>query len=410
MKYFYVNLKKAFRVFPFALVIAIILFGGLCMAFGALVSAEENSDENQKYYLGIVGEEENSIFNIGISVLQNLDSSQLAIDIKRMDQKQAESALKSGEIAAYAILPDGFMDDALKGNIKSITYVSNPNSIGLDSMFREELTAVISDILASSMQGVYGMNNVIREDYPEIANAEMNSLSLKYTEYIVKKSNMYAVEELGVADRLTFAQYMFCSISVIFICLFLIPFARLYIKNDNALVKLLYSKNHSSPKQVLSEYLSLFLSVLAVFFTIFSVFLLSAQMLGSQNLTGILEQIHPVRFSLHTVAVLFTVTAMAYAVFELSKSLTGGLLAYFFMTIALCYVSGCIYPIYSLPPTLQTISAFLPTGIARSHLAFGMTGESDPLGLLALLCYAVLFMGVSVFARHMKITAKGANV
>ena len=71
----------------------------------------------------------------------------------------------------------------------------------------------------------------------------------------------------------------------------------------------------------------------------------------------------------------------------------------FFLSTALCFVSGCMYPVYFFPVSVQRVAAWLPAGLARSQLASCITGENDVQTLLLLLAYALVFSIVGISAR-----------
>ena len=78
-----------------------------------------------------------------------------------------------------------------------------------------------------------------------------------------------------------------------------------------------------------------------------------------------------------------------------------GVLMQFFLTLGLCFVSGCIYPTHFFPVGIQKLATWLPAGLARSQLAGCFTGKS--VAIVPLLGYTAVFFGVSVYSRSRKI-------
>jgi len=91
------------------------------------------------------------------------------------------------------------------------------------------------------------------------------------------------------------------------------------------------------------------------------------------------------------------VTCLSFMLYALAGDLIGGVLLQFFVTAALCFVSGCMYPVYFFPVAVQKVAAWLPYGAARRFLATYFTGGQDGLGLL--LVYSAVFCAVGVLAR-----------
>ena len=109
------------------------------------------------------------------------------------------------------------------------------------------------------------------------------------------------------------------------------------------------------------------------------------------------------KFLLKVSPILLFVTAFNLFIFEISDNMVSGVLLHFFSALALCYISGCLYPIYAFPKIIQQISIFLPTGLARGYLAAIIT-ESNSLKLfLGLACYVVFFFTAAALVRLYKV-------
>ena len=98
---------------------------------------------------------------------------------------------------------------------------------------------------------------------------------------------------------------------------------------------------------------------------------------------------------------LLMITTLSYCVYTLSDHLISGVLLNFFLVIVLCFVGGCMYPIQVFPDVMQTVSAILPTGIARSSLTGCLLG-ADASGSIALLGYSAAFFAIALGARAYK--------
>ena len=109
----------------------------------------------------------------------------------------------------------------------------------------------------------------------------------------------------------------------------------------------------------------------------------------------LLGQLAPLGFAqLLPVAVL--VAAFSFMLYAVSADLIGGVLLQFFVTAAMCFVSGCVYPVYFFPVTVQRLAVWLPAGVARAHLASAYTGEGK---LSLILAYSAAFCAVGILAR-----------
>ena len=102
---------------------------------------------------------------------------------------------------------------------------------------------------------------------------------------------------------------------------------------------------------------------------------------------------------LRVLPVLLMLAALSFLLYSLADHLIGGVLVHFFGTLALCFVSGCLYPVYFFPPAVQVVANRLPTGIARTQLAGCLTGADATETTLWLAGYSVLFLLVAGVLR-----------
>jgi len=100
------------------------------------------------------------------------------------------------------------------------------------------------------------------------------------------------------------------------------------------------------------------------------------------------------------IAVMFS--AFDLMMFELSGNIVSGLMLHFFAALSLCFISGCMYPIYAFPNVIEKLAAFLPTGIARELLSVGFGGTFKPLAFCGLFVYALIFYMIALLIRYHK--------
>ena len=105
---------------------------------------------------------------------------------------------------------------------------------------------------------------------------------------------------------------------------------------------------------------------------------------------------------LYLIPVIVMLSAFNLMLFEISKNVVSGVLLHFFSTLLLCYISGCLYPIYAFPEIIQKLDYILPTGIARANLSSAFVGECNTYALIGTLIMAVLFYAATVASRTRK--------
>lgn len=404
--YLFLQFKRVLKLFPLFLLISAVFFAGLSAVYIAFINMDNNSEKNQKFKIGIAGDPGEDYVEMGLAALQTLDSSRYALELVRIDEQTAEKMLQNGNIAAYAVFPDDFIDNALSGKITPIRFVTTSSSASLVSMFKDELATAITDIMSQSQSGSYGIYDALKENgHSDIAFDKLNDLSIKYVDLILDRSNIYTVEELGIGDGVDLAQYLFCSLTVLYICIMVLPFAHLYVKKDYSLMKLLHSHGLYCTQQVVAEYAAF--SVMIIF--VFSLIMVGLNFgLHTLNNFGfsITFEIPFMQVAKYSIPIILVVSAISFMIYELSGNLISGILIYLFTAIFLCYTSGCIYPSYMLPDTLQNLAKFLPFGISRAFLTGGVNYEFDILKLLSLLLFALFFTTMTVLLRRHKIVAR----
>ena len=401
--YFKLQCKRVWKLLPRLLCALMALLLGLGLVFFSTIKSDSESENKTRVRLAVVGNAEDTYLDMGITALETLDTSRFALQVIRMEEDEARTAVEQGTIAAYVIIPDGFLEDAMRGKVHPLTVVSSDNAEGLTSMFKNEITSVISDYVLHAQKGVYGAADALRATgISEGIGDYMGRFSLRYAEVIFRRSDLYEVQELGIADSLGLGGYFFCGISVVLLMLIVLPYAPLFVRRDSSLGMVLRARRLGSFGQAAGELfallLGLFVPVLVIALGLFGMNLVS-----DGGLIALLGTELSWLMVFGVIPVLVMIGALSLLLFELSRDLVSGVLLHFFLTLSLCYVSGCLYPVFAFPESVQHLSVFLPTGIARSHLAACITGEGVLLSGLMLCLYGGVFFALTVFVRRIRL-------
>ncbi len=406
-KYFYLQLKRVFKLLPALLVACILLCVGLGTFLVGMIENDKNDQKNQKFKIYVVGSTEDNYLNMGVKALETLDSTRFAVEIKQTDEKEAKESFEAGKIAAYVVIPEGFAEAASHGDIMKIKYYTTDSAVGVVSIFKDEITKTISDILVNSQKGVYGLAEALRENTSvENINEHMNKLSFEYVSLILKRSEVYVVDVAGVSDGLSTAGYFLCGILTLFILLLGIVATGVFVKKDNSLCRVISAKRGGALKQILSEYFAYFLLIF-----VFGGLVLTAVLIAVTK-TGFIPDLSWLNISdipivlIKAIPAFMVITSLQFLLFEISSALVSGVLLQFGMAVSLGYVSGCFYPIYFFPESVQKLSEILPSGLARTHFANIVCNENQSSTLLYLAIYFFVFMLIAFFVRQYKIVGK----
>lgn len=392
-RYFLTQCKRLWRYLPLALCITALLLGGAAVAVTGLVS--DTAQQDQKIKIAIAGQTDHSLLQLGFSALASLDNTRFSMEVLQMEKQEAKTSLRQGEIAAYVVVPEGFVEKAMRGQLTPLTFVSHQNAGDLVALFKAEITRVVSDLVVSAQQGVFGMEATLRENgLTHKLPGQMDKLAFQYVDYILLRDDVYAVEELGVSDSLDLGGALICGFCVLLVLLMALPFAPVVITPDRALARMLHARRVSATRQVLAEFAAYGLTLALMAALPAGVALLLFPNGLAVSLPAAILRLLPVAFSL---------AALSFALYSLTDHLIGGVLAHFFGTVALCFVSGCLYPVHFFPVGLQQVAAYLPTGLARTQLAGCLTGADPTQSTLWLLGYGALFLAVATALRLRRI-------
>lgn len=388
-KYLQLQCKRLLRYLPGALLAAAILAGSLYLAFFLFAQQNDAKEENQKFPFAICGQTDDSFLQMGLSTLTSFDSTRFALDILEMEEADASAALAKGEISAYVVIPEGFMEAAFAGQILPIKFYTTTGARGIVSIVKEELSSMISVLLLSSQKGVYAMwDTMIDNGLRHKAGGQMDRLALVYVDYIFVRDRVYSLEELGIADALGLEDYLLCGLGVLLMMLLCLPFAPQMICTDPALGRLLCAKGKPVWLQALCD------------FTAYAATLLCLLLILLTGAALCLPQLEdPAALFGKCIFVLLLTAAFSFMLYSLSRDLISGIMLQFFMTVILCFVSGCLYPVYFFPVRVQQLAQWLPTGIARTMLASYITGSAPAATFPMLLCFCVVFVVIGAWAR-----------
>lgn len=404
-KYFVLNLKRLTKVLPYIFATVLLLFSCMFLAFHTAIKAAEGKGQVRFRLALVCGDD--PYFQTGLDVIQAYDSTRFAIETLHLDEEKARDALNRGELDAYVVIPDGYIRDAMNGKLGELQYVSTTGAVELTTLFKDEITGVVSDIIISCEKAMYGVER-IDEDYAleNGAGAYTGQISMKYVELLLDRTDMYYVDALGVRDSLGFDGYLFAGIVVLLCAVMLIPACVSFIKPELSLNRLLRSKGIGAGMQVVGEYLA-FITILFIPMAFLS---LGVVLIGSAipaELMRLITVFQPDNF-IFLFIVLLNAAAFAYLFFQLADELVGGILLYFFASLALCFVSGCIYPTYFFPDLLRNVSQFTPQGLSRTIIGSCIIGNVRYTDLFLLSVYTVVLLAAAYVIRLVRLnSAKG---
>ena len=397
--YFYLTGKRIFTILPSAFLVSLLLLLAVWLIGRGFFKSSAEDASRQNVRIGIVGSYEDTFLELAVTALQNLDTSRFSMELVRLPEQEARRELRGGRLSAYVVIPPDFFDSVnYYRNDVQITYVSTEGAVGIGTVIIDELAGSVSSLLLESENAVYGMQSCARDYYGDVlTDEEISNLGYAMTELyglvILSREKLFEVHETGLSDALSFRDYYFTAMLVLFLLLSAVPFAPLFADRDRSLFRLLSARGIGPAKQVLAEYLSYALTLCALIALLMPLlgFLLSK--------SGMAMNVKLISLLPYVLLAVLPVSAAQFLLYELFSGAVPGILMQIMTALCGAYVCGCFYPAGFLPESMQHIAAVLPAGSARLLIGEALRQQLSGRTVLTALCLCAACLLASVFAR-----------
>ncbi len=408
-QYFLLQLKRLLKVAPIVVILSLALAVGFGLVLNA-VSATDAESAGKQAKVAITGEMEDTLLSMGIAAISDIDALSYSIDVVQTDTESAKKMLEQGYIAAYVEIPEGFAEKAAYGEFMQLSFVTTPGATGLVPMIKQEITQMVSTLLTYSHKGVYGVADALNANGQHASGALLTDASFAYADFILNRSEIYRVENLGVAYSLTLSGYFFCGLFTVLLFLSGIACCHLFVRKDTSLGRLLAARGISAKNQLAGEFFAYSLLM----------WLVASLIIAAAYATGILASALPVTSDftiLQLIAVLIKIIpaillicGFHFVVYEIATEPVSAVLFQFLFAAMLGYASGCIFPIWFFPAFVGKIAPFTPTGAARGYISACFNGENFLMYLAVCIAFFALFAATTLFVRQSRIVGRKEGV
>ena len=402
--YFRLQFKRSMKLFPTVLTVSVILMLAVAVLLIGVVNSDRNSLEKKKFNIGIVGDTSESYLGLGIAAVETLDSSNMAINFLELGEKEAKRSLEAGTLNAYVIIPEGFVEAAVRGDIKKITFVTTPGSVGFTSILKNEIAELISELLVHSQKAIYATGDLMKDNGLKNRSETMDEMAIEYFSLILKRSDMYKTEIAGVSDSLSLGGYFVCGLPIFFLLIWGISCCFLFKSKSEALSQILSTKGCKSFCQVTAEYLAYLLLMLVTVALILLPVLFFVPALSS--FIPEFAEVSPaylISFAVQLIPCIVLISAVQFLIYEAVPGMITSVLVQFVGAVVLSYLGGCIYPISFFPDVIAKVSDYTPGGIARSFMTSFLSGNDRLLSAILMLCWFVVIYTAAVAIRSARI-------
>lgn len=400
-----IQLKRVLHSFPAVFLVTLVLIGAVILVAKGLLTEKQSDQKQTMVEIGVCGDIEDSYLGIGIVALQQLDASRFAINFHMLEEEEAREALMAGELTAYLVVPEGFVDSVVRGENYSIKYYAANGQAGIGTMLMHELATIISELITESQSGIYGMQSVCKEyGYNDIYWAATNEINLQYIDLLLDRPHFFEVEILGVSNNLSATGYYICGFTILFFMILGINGCPIFIRKDVSLAKILVSNGVHSIYQIIVEWIAYLAMTLGAMCGVFAILGMACERINIvvpewRNVD--FERVFS--FGMALIPVILMLTAMALFMHELADNIVSGMLLQFLSVLVMGYVSGCFYPRDFFPQGIQLVGSVLPSGVALQYASECMCEEINPLTVLSVVVYIILFLGLTWALRHRKL-------
>ncbi|MBQ9142006.1 MAG: ABC transporter permease [Lachnospiraceae bacterium] len=406
--YWSLQLKRMMKALPGICLLTVLLTVGLLGLLQAMFLIEQSAEEKQVVRIGIVGDLSDSYLGVGINVLMNMEGIKSMADIRTMEEEEALECFEAGEISAYLIVPDGFIDSILTGENKEIIYVTREEAQGIGGMLVNELVDAISSLVTNTQTNIYTVQTyLIEKDKREMIPEATESLNLSFIGAVLNRMEIYELQELGASNRLSLTGHLFTGILLLLVLLWGINTVSLMVRREHSMLKLLQIKGLGSGAQVMAEVTAYGILQCATLCLVFVCVIIMKSATGfvlpEWEAMNLAEKLG---FVCRWIPVVLMVAALQALLYELVTNVVNGVLLQFIMAISMGYLGGCIYPVSFFPKGIQPMAAWSPVGTALRYIQRSFSGQSAGMELLWILLYAVLFMGLHIWKRKCRIAGE----
>ncbi len=400
------QLKRFFRLFPFVLIMSMVLCTASGLALGKMIKDDRTSDQKKIMRVGITGDTSNKHLQYGISAVQQTDVTQYSVEFVPLDEKEAKKKFEAGDLVAYVKIPERYMEDAIDGNVGQITFITSGGSMDFASNITSELMKIISTLIFDAQRSLHSMEEVAWEFGTE--EVDQDSLpregSYSLIDTIIRRSDLFKIEEVGVSGTSTEESALVCGILVLFLLLWGITCCMILSVKDDAMSRVLYSKGVGPKTQVVSEYFAYFLFMAATLVLISSAALAVLRLTHTALPDTIADVLsNPAKVVFGLLLPILAISAMQFFLYEVVNGVVNGVLVQFLCAVGLGYISGCLYPAYFFPEAVQKVTSYLPAGAARLYLGGAIDGKPPLVSTLILIGYFTLFLSLSAVVRRIRI-------
>lgn len=395
------NIKRSFRA------LAQLVFGAAALIF--LVSAVAfcgnrylygtfaDMSDDFTFSVAVIMEDDSTLADKVVDGILGMSEVNSTIDFHFTDEKTAINMLEAGEILAALVIPKDTAYNIVHGINTPMTIIFPENS-GFEAVIIKEVADAAATVLSSSQAGIYSIYDFYElHDAAAHIDDALTRMNMKYINLVATGNSMFDETTVTATGSVPLMTYYICGGIVLFALLFGINCYSFLQNMPIHTSKRLTLTGTSVFMQGLSEYISVIMAQLtAIFITVIPAIPIMKLFDLSLSVSGIV--------GLMAVIPIFVLisSACVFAISKLTPHNLGRIMLTFFITLAMCFISGCFIPEIMLPDIIRTIAEFFPAHYMIHFASSIMSGSFDGVNLLMCILFAVLTFLVGVVFSWIK--------
>ena len=374
-QYIFLETKRMIKGLPAICLGSLFLIALLAGIFTLFQLNSSRTKEGNPVEIGVVAKKDEPFVDWMITTISNIENTKYTCRFQRLDEKNADTSLKSGKTDIIFLIPEDYIASIIKGENKHLTIRFGSSQSTIVSFLFRELSHAASAFILDTEAGIYSMQEYYEQhSLPNQADDEFE-LNLQYIKEIVSLDKGIETEKITTETEKPLLQQYLISALVLLLFFWGLTCSRMLTPQSKAFQDKLAQKGIGTAGQIFARGLAFFITA---FINYLFLFVLASIFMGvtSLNIPGTLcATICGLwKFAFLCIPILLLSTSFIQLAYEITEDAMGGILFLFFSILAMGLCSGCFYPRSYLPQALQTASSRLPVWQACRYGLYALDG------------------------------------
>ncbi len=347
------EIKRTLKLMPKMIISAIILLAlvaGITIGANGLLSEGVELETESKITIGVVCLEQSRLMDYAKRIIDSTESINSVVDLRFVDEDEANYMLKNGEAMAVVVIPDNVISDIMKGKNTPME-VKFPDNAGYEAAMFKEIAETAVNMLSTAQAAIYSVYDFYEENFEDdnIDDA-LDRLNAKYIKTVLFRESLFDNTTVVVTGELSVVEYYVISGVVIFMFLLGMNVVSLISSYKKEVLIFLRQNGVGELKQIIARIISMSL----IYLLIGLIIMILMVVFGVCELGVVLR----ILCTILPASILVSSVVLCVYVWLQNKSST--VIVLFLFTIIQGFVTGAFVPEVMLPDAVSSASRFVP--------------------------------------------------